>query len=72
MTGMHRLYRYGMLAKSLISESFINSIILETDAQAIAQRVSLKTDTDIPLTEQTVSQALQTAKDQITKVIMKA
>jgi len=51
--------------------SFIHSIILEIDPQAITQRVALKTETDVPLSEQTVTQALQSAKDSITKAILK-
>jgi hypothetical protein len=45
-----------------------NSIILEIDAQNVANR--LKAESDIPIAEQTVSQALQTAKDQFKKAIL--
>eukprot|EP00894_Picocystis_sp_ML_P000188 jgi/Pico_ML_1/50705/g1866.t1 len=47
-------------------------IILETDASAIANRVALRgAADDLPLAEQTFSQALASAKEQIAKSLLK-
>uniref|UniRef100_A0A6B2LKQ3 Zeta-coat protein n=1 Tax=Arcella intermedia TaxID=1963864 RepID=A0A6B2LKQ3_9EUKA len=48
-----------------IDELVDGGILLETDSEVISSRVSLKgADGDIPLAEQTLTQAFQTAKDQ--------
>lgn len=39
------------------------SVILETDPQAIAQRVSLKSEQETPISEQTISQVVDRASD---------
>ncbi len=45
-----------------------SSIILETDAAQITQRVAMRgSDKEIPLAEQSFSQALQTARDQLVR-----
>ena len=52
----------------------LQSIILEADPSQIASRVALKTDPssggDVPFSEQTLSQALSTAKS-ITRSLLK-
>jgi len=48
-------------------------VILESEPSIIASRVSMKgLNSDLPLSEQTISQALQTAKDQIARSILKS
>ncbi|XP_069761028.1 coatomer subunit zeta-1-like [Narcine bancroftii] len=47
-----------------IDEIVDGGVILESDSQQVVQRVALRAD-DIPLTEQTVAQVLQSAKEQI-------
>lgn len=46
-------------------------IVLETDPNVLEGRVSLRgSDTDVPFAEQTISQALKTAREQITKSLL--
>ncbi|XP_072106942.1 coatomer subunit zeta-1 [Mobula birostris] len=47
-----------------IDEIVDGGVILESDSQQVVQRVALRAD-DVPLTEQTVAQVLQSAKEQI-------
>uniref|UniRef100_V9LGP1 Coatomer subunit zeta n=2 Tax=Callorhinchus milii TaxID=7868 RepID=V9LGP1_CALMI len=47
-----------------IDEIVDGGVILESDPQQVVQRVALRAD-DVPLTEQTVAQVLQSAKEQI-------
>eukprot|EP00455_Lapot_gusevi_P044286 TRINITY_DN550_c0_g1_i2.p1 TRINITY_DN550_c0_g1~~TRINITY_DN550_c0_g1_i2.p1 ORF type:complete len:119 (-),score=23.30 TRINITY_DN550_c0_g1_i2:114-470(-) len=48
-----------------IDEIVDDGVILENDPQMVVSRVSMKgQETDIPLAEQTFTQALQTARDQ--------
>jgi len=54
-----------------IDELVDGGVVLEADANNIVQRVALKNDTDVPLTEQTVAQVLQTAKDQLKWSLLK-
>merc|ERR1719494_423472 len=54
-----------------IDELVDGGVVLEADASNIVQRVALKSDTDVPLTEQTVAQVLQTAKDQLKWSLLK-
>jgi len=53
-----------------VDEICDNGIILESDAIAIAQRVSFRSD-DLPLGEQTVASVLQSAKEQIKWSLLK-
>ena len=49
-----------------IDETIDSGVIMETEYELIAQRVNLRSpDTDLPIGEQTISQALKTAKDKI-------
>eukprot|EP00029_Vermamoeba_vermiformis_P002041 TRINITY_DN12370_c0_g1_i1.p1 TRINITY_DN12370_c0_g1~~TRINITY_DN12370_c0_g1_i1.p1 ORF type:complete len:176 (+),score=50.88 TRINITY_DN12370_c0_g1_i1:42-569(+) len=52
-----------------LDELVDGGILLESEAQLIAQRASLKQagDSELPIAEQTLSQALQTAKKQFAK-----
>merc|ERR1711974_7361 len=52
-----------------VDELLDEGIILEGDAELIATRVSMKTEGDVPLSEQTISQALRTAREQIKKTL---
>ncbi|KAK3733707.1 hypothetical protein QZH41_011238 [Actinostola sp. cb2023] len=45
-------------------------VILEADSTSIVQRVAMKMD-DVPITEQTVAQVIQTAKDQLKWSLLK-
>eukprot|EP00128_Syssomonas_multiformis_P016880 Colp12_sorted_trinity150504_noHs@9777 len=54
-----------------LDEVVDEGVILEADAHLIASRVVLRGDNDIPLSEQTISQALQTAKEQLARSILK-
>ncbi|CAB1353850.1 unnamed protein product [Coregonus sp. 'balchen'] len=47
-----------------VDEIVDGGVILESDPQQVVYRVALRGD-DVPLTEQTVSQVLQSAKEQI-------
>lgn len=47
-----------------VDEIIDGGVILESDPQQVVHRVALRGD-DVPLTEQTVSQVLQSAKEQI-------
>lgn len=55
---------------SIVDEIVDGGVILESDASSIMQRVAIKTD-DVPITEQTVAQVLQTAKDQLKWSLLK-
>ncbi|XP_068689328.1 coatomer subunit zeta-1-like [Montipora capricornis] len=55
---------------SIVDEIVDGGVILEADASSIMQKVAIKTD-DVPLTEQTVAQVLQTAKDQLRWSLLK-
>jgi len=56
-----------------LDELVDKGVILESEPSIIASRVSMKgLNSDIPLSEQTISQALQTAKDQIARSILKS
>eukprot|EP00245_Coleochaete_scutata_P004662 TRINITY_DN1746_c0_g1_i2.p1 TRINITY_DN1746_c0_g1~~TRINITY_DN1746_c0_g1_i2.p1 ORF type:complete len:177 (-),score=51.33 TRINITY_DN1746_c0_g1_i2:475-1005(-) len=51
-----------------LDEIVDGGIILETDSNVIAQRVAMRgADSDLPLSEQTISQALATAKEHLTR-----
>ncbi|XP_057303563.1 coatomer subunit zeta-1-like isoform X2 [Hydractinia symbiolongicarpus] len=54
-----------------IDELVDGGVILEADSSNIIQRVAIKNDVDVPLTEQTVAQVLQTAKDQLKWSLLK-
>jgi len=61
---------YIMLA---LDELVDGGIILESDPSVIASRVAMKgADSDIPLSEQTISQALQNAREQIARSLLKS
>uniref|UniRef100_A0A672GZ41 Coatomer subunit zeta n=1 Tax=Salarias fasciatus TaxID=181472 RepID=A0A672GZ41_SALFA len=47
-----------------VDEIVDGGVILESDPQLVVHRVALRGD-DVPLTEQTVTQVLQSAKEQI-------
>lgn len=53
-----------------VDEIVDGGVILEADSSAIVQRVAMKMD-DVPITEQTVAQVLQTAKDQLKWSLLK-
>jgi len=53
-----------------IDEICDNGIILESDAVAVAQRVSFRSD-ELPLGEQTVASVLQSAREQIKWSLLK-
>jgi len=56
-----------------LDELVDNGVILESDPMVIAQRVAMKgADSDIPLSEQTISQALQSAREQIARSLLKS
>ena len=46
-----------------IDELVDDGVLLEADAAQLAQRVAMKSDSDVPLSEQTVSQAIRTGKE---------
>lgn len=52
-----------------IDELCDDGVLLEADAAQLAQRVSMKSDSDIPLSEQTVSQAMRSAKSKLEDVL---
>jgi hypothetical protein len=55
-----------------MDETVDKGVILETDPATIAGRVAMRgADADIPLTEQTLSQAFASARDQLTKSLLK-
>jgi hypothetical protein len=55
-----------------LDEIVDGGLILETDANVIANRVSMRgADGDTPLTEQSFSQALASAKEQLTKNLLR-
>ncbi|XP_066934366.1 coatomer subunit zeta-1-like [Clytia hemisphaerica] len=54
-----------------IDELVDGGVLLEADTANIIQRVAIKNEADIPITEQSVSQVLQTAKDQLKWSLLK-
>jgi hypothetical protein len=55
-----------------LDEIIDGGIILETDANVIAGRVSMRgADADVPLSEQTLAQALATAKEHFARSLLK-
>jgi hypothetical protein len=55
-----------------IDELVDGGIVLETDANVIANRVSMRgVDGETPLAEQTLSQALNTAREQLTRNLLR-
>ncbi|XP_031557045.1 coatomer subunit zeta-1-like [Actinia tenebrosa] len=53
-----------------VDEIVDGGVILEADSSAIVQQVAMKMD-DVPITEQTVAQVIQTAKDQLKWSLLK-
>jgi len=55
------------------SKNFFNRIVLEADPVQIASRVTKRGNDvgEIPLSEQTISQALQNARDQLARSLLK-
>lgn len=55
-----------------LDEIVDGGIILETDADVIAGRVAMRgADADVPLSEQTISQALATAREHLARSLLK-
>eukprot|EP00897_Mesotaenium_endlicherianum_P005799 jgi/Mesen1/5247/ME000263S04360 len=55
-----------------LDEIIDGGIILETEANVIAGRVAMRgADSDLPLSEQTISQALATAKEHLARSLLK-
>eukprot|EP00244_Chara_vulgaris_P010228 TRINITY_DN4629_c0_g1_i2.p1 TRINITY_DN4629_c0_g1~~TRINITY_DN4629_c0_g1_i2.p1 ORF type:complete len:185 (+),score=30.28 TRINITY_DN4629_c0_g1_i2:228-782(+) len=55
-----------------LDELVDGGIILETDANVVASRVAMRgADADLPLSEQTISQALATAKETLARSLLK-
>jgi hypothetical protein len=55
-----------------LDEIIDGGIILESDANTIASRVAMRgADSDVPLSEQTISQALATAKEHFARSLLK-
>eukprot|EP00271_Cylindrocystis_brebissonii_P016345 TRINITY_DN39790_c0_g1_i1.p1 TRINITY_DN39790_c0_g1~~TRINITY_DN39790_c0_g1_i1.p1 ORF type:complete len:179 (+),score=56.02 TRINITY_DN39790_c0_g1_i1:252-788(+) len=55
-----------------LDELVDGGIILETEASVIAGRVAMRgADSDLPLSEQTISQALATAKEHLARSLLK-
>lgn len=55
-----------------LDELIDGGVILETEANVIANRVSMRgSDGDTPLAEQTFSQALASAKEQLTRNLLR-
>ncbi|TPX49985.1 hypothetical protein SeMB42_g00577 [Synchytrium endobioticum] len=56
-----------------LDETIDDGIILESDPTQISSRVTRRSDEaqNIPLAEQTISQALQSARDQLTRTLLK-
>ncbi|KAG0580575.1 hypothetical protein M758_4G186400 [Ceratodon purpureus] len=55
-----------------LDEIVDGGIILETDAEVIAGRVAMRgADADVPLSEQTISQALATAREHLARSLLK-
>jgi len=55
-----------------LDELVDGGVILESDTATLSSRVAMKgADSDIPLSEQTISQALSTAKEHITRSLLK-
>jgi len=55
-----------------IDELIDGGIILESEPEVIASRVSMKSADDTPLSEQSLSQAVSNAKDQIYRSLLKS
>merc|ERR550532_1636215 len=55
-----------------MDEIIDNGVILETDPTVIAGRVAMRgADSDVPLSEQTFSQAFASAKEQLARSLLK-
>jgi len=54
-----------------IDELVDGGVILEADSNNIVQRVAMKMEVEVPLSEQTVAQVIQTAKDQLKWSLLK-
>ncbi|XP_065052214.1 coatomer subunit zeta-1-like [Rhopilema esculentum] len=54
-----------------IDELVDEGVILEADSNNIVQRVAMKMEVEVPLSEQTVAQVIQTAKDQLKWSLLK-
>ncbi|KAH7299165.1 hypothetical protein KP509_25G075600 [Ceratopteris richardii] len=55
-----------------IDEIVDGGIILETEANVIAAKVAMRgADADVPLSEQTISQALATAREHLARSLLK-
>lgn len=55
-----------------LDELIDNGVIMETEPNVIANRVSMRgADGDTPLTEQTISQAFASAKEQLTRNLLR-
>mmetsp|Transcript_28662 Transcript_28662/g.39588 ORF Transcript_28662/g.39588 Transcript_28662/m.39588 type:complete len:179 (-) Transcript_28662:183-719(-) len=60
------------LALLTLDEIVDGGVILETEANVIASRVTMRgADSDLPLSEQTFSQALASAKEQLARSLLK-
>ena len=58
-------------SRALLATLRSRSIILETDPSVVASRVSMRGgDGDVPLSEQTFSQALASAKEQLARSLL--
>ncbi|KAJ3099779.1 hypothetical protein HDU97_002757 [Phlyctochytrium planicorne] len=66
------LLENGDLVMLALDETIDDGIILESEASQIAARVTKKgTDESLPLSEQTISQALRSAQEQIARQLLK-
>eukprot|EP01122_Echinamoeba_exundans_P017864 TRINITY_DN9812_c0_g1_i1.p1 TRINITY_DN9812_c0_g1~~TRINITY_DN9812_c0_g1_i1.p1 ORF type:complete len:172 (-),score=42.70 TRINITY_DN9812_c0_g1_i1:106-621(-) len=63
------LMEYIDLVFLALDELIDDGVILETDPQSIAQRVSLKSEQETPISEQTISQVVDRASDVLKKFI---
>jgi len=54
----------------IIDEAIDGGLLLEAASDVIVQRVSMRSDSDLPFSEQTV-QTLQAAKEQFTRSLLK-
>eukprot|EP00112_Aurelia_sp_Birch-Aquarium-sp1_P000511 Seg1048.16 transcript_id=Seg1048.16/GoldUCD/mRNA.D3Y31 product="Coatomer subunit zeta-1" protein_id=Seg1048.16/GoldUCD/D3Y31 len=54
-----------------LDELVDGGVILEADSNNIVQRVAMKMEVEVPLSEQTVAQVIQTAKDQLKWSLLK-
>lgn len=55
-----------------IDELVDGGVLLEADTANIVQRVAIKSDADIPITEQSVAQVLRKAKTELNKQFLKS